>query len=256
MNYNYLRHIPEKEMNQKGVFYIVSTPIGNLEDMTLRGIRILKESDLIAAEDTRTAQKLLKHYSIQKKLLSYNQHNKIKRTKQIIDYLYNEGKKVSLISEAGTPGIQDPGYHLINEVIKNQIEIIPIPGCSALLAGLVVSGFPINSFLFEGFLPSKKGRKKKIRELGKEDRTIVLFESPHRLRKSIIELYEAFGNRKIVIARELTKKFEEILHFTLEEAVEYYEERSIRGEFVLIISSLSYNKKRENQEIENKIYTR
>ena len=237
MNYNYMRYgFDSITIPEKGTLYIVSTPIGNLEDITYRAVRILKESDIIAAEDTRTARILLNKYSIKTGLMSYNQHNKQNRTKKILNMIAEEGKNVSLISDAGTPGILDPGYYLIKEAISNQIKVIPIPGSSAILAGLVASGMQMNRFVFEGFLPTKKGRKKKIGELSHEVRTIVLYESPHRLKKSLRELHETFGDRSIVIARELTKKFEEIRYSSLEEAVKYYDEKSIKGEFVLIIS--------------------
>ncbi len=242
MNYNYMRYRLEPESDdKKGILYIVSTPIGNLEDITLRAIRVLKESDMIAAENTRTSKKLLNHYGINTHLISYNQHNKKRRTKQILSLICEESKNVSLISESGTPGILDPGFYLIREAIKNRVKIVSIPGCSAILAGLVISGFPMNRFLFEGFLPTKKGRKKKIEQLSKEERTIVLFESPHRLKKSLQDIFEVFGERKIAIARELTKKFEEVLHFSLREAVEYYKNREVRGEFVLVIAGETFS---------------
>jgi len=161
-------------------------------------------------------------------------------------FLCGEGKNVSLISEAGTPGIQDPGYYVINEAINNNVRVIPVPGCSALLAGLVVSGFPVHNFVFEGFLPTKKGRKKRIRKLSEEKRTIVLYESPHRIKKSLAELHETFGDRQVVICRELTKKFEEILHLSLEEAAATFKNREIKGEFVLVISGKT--RKKQNKE--------
>ncbi|MFA5917515.1 MAG: 16S rRNA (cytidine(1402)-2'-O)-methyltransferase [Candidatus Gracilibacteria bacterium] len=218
------------------MLYIVSTPIGNLEDITLRAIRTLKEVDFIACEDTRTTAVLLNHYEIKKPLLSYHSYSHATKLDKIVGLL-KEGKDIALVSDAGTPGISDPGYPLIQEALKNDIEIVPIPGVSAFLTALQASGLPINHFLYLGFLPIKKGRQTLFKKLQTVEETVVFYESVHRIEKTLITLGEYLGEgRKIVIARELTKKFEEFNRVTIKEAIEIYSKKEKqKGEFVVII---------------------
>ncbi|NQT26639.1 16S rRNA (cytidine(1402)-2'-O)-methyltransferase [candidate division KSB1 bacterium] len=217
-----------------GTLYLVSTPIGNLEDITLRAIRILKESDLIIAEDTRHSGILLKHYEIQNRLESYHDFNKEKKTPFLLQKLM-KGQSIALVSDAGTPGISDPAFYLVRAASDAGIPISPIPGPTAAIAALVASGLATDRFVFEGFLPHKKGRKTRLEQLKNETRTIVLYESPHRILKALRELHEALGDRKAAVGRELTKKFEEIVRGTLSEVLKYFSTRNIKGEFVIII---------------------
>ena len=217
-----------------GVLYVVSTPIGNLKDITYRAVDVLSSVDEIASEDTRVTKVLLNNYNIKKPLLSYNDFNKERITPSIIKKL-RENRSVALVSDSGTPGVSDPLYYLVTRAINEGITVIPIPGASSLLAGIVVSGLPNDRFVFEGFLPPKKGRKTKIAELEQEKRTIVLFESPHRLLRTLRDLKEVFGSRRISIGRELTKIYEEVIRTDLGEALEIFSEKKPRGEFVLII---------------------
>ena len=221
-------------MSDKGRLYIVATPIGNLKDFTFRAIDTLKEVDFIFAEDTRNSIQLMKHYNIETKMDSYHEHNNIQKIPKIIDLL-NEGKSIALISDAGTPTISDPGYKLIRECIDKKIDIISIPGASAVTAALSVSGLPSDSFFFLGFLPHKKGRKKKISFLKSLDNTIIIFESPHRLLKTLKELHDELGERPVVVARELTKLYEEIARGTFQSVIEYFELKKVKGEIVIII---------------------
>lgn len=216
------------------MLYIVATPIGNLEDITLRAISTLKEVDYIAAEDTRHSRILLQKYEIKTTVLSYHSYSSDAKEEKIIDLL-KEGKKVALISDAGTPGISDPAYSLIKRAIEEDIRIIPIPGASSLLAALNMSGLPINQFLYLGFLPLKKGRQTLMKSLDDETRTIVIFESPHRLLKTLNQLREHIGNRKIAVCREITKIYEEAVRGTIEEAIEHFTTKKPKGEFVLVI---------------------
>jgi 16S rRNA (cytidine1402-2'-O)-methyltransferase len=220
--------------NAKGTLYIVSTPIGNLEDITFRAVKILSQVDLIAAEDTRKTKILLDHYKISKPMLSYFDFNEKFRASQLIDRLLS-GQSVALVSDAGTPGVSDPAYRIVRESIDNGITIVPIPGPSALLAALVVSGLPTNSFVFEGFLPLKKGRKTKLEALKSEKRTIILYESPHRVQKTLRELLEHFGDREVVIGREISKKFEEFIRGHLSGVLTHVSSSTPRGEFVVLI---------------------
>ncbi|MBF0913488.1 16S rRNA (cytidine(1402)-2'-O)-methyltransferase [Candidatus Gracilibacteria bacterium] len=223
------------------MLYIVATPIGNLEDITLRAINTLKEVDLIACEDTRTSSVLLNHYGIKKPLLSFHSHSGVTKIDKIMDYLQN-GKKVALISDAGTPGISDPGYILIKEAILQNIEVVPIPGVTAFTTALMGSGMQMNHFLYLGFLPIKKGRQTLFKTLlerreSKLSETIVIYESVHRILKTLTELGEYFGaDQKIVVARELTKKFEEFLRGSISEILLYFEENpsKLKGEFVIL----------------------
>jgi 16S rRNA (cytidine1402-2'-O)-methyltransferase len=201
---------------EPGVLYLVSTPIGNLEDITLRALRVLKEVELVAAEDTRHTGILLKHYNLQKRLISYHDFNKKRKAPLLIRHL-QEGKSVAVTSDAGTPGISDPGYFLVRLAVREDIKVVPVPGASAFLSALVVSGLPTDRFAFEGFLPAKSGkRKKRLRELQKEERTLIFYESPHRFARMLDDVSEILGERRMVVARELTKKFEEILRGTPE----------------------------------------
>lgn len=228
--------------------YIVGTPIGNLEDITLRGIRILKEVDIIAAEDTRQTAKLLNHYDIKKPMISYHEHNKKTKGDEIIGLIF-QGKNVALVSDAGMPCVSDPGEDLVRLCVEKGIEVIPIPGPSASLTALSISGLPTSRFVFEGFLPTKgKERKERLERLRKENRTIILYEAPHRLMTTLKDLKEYMGNVNISISRELTKKFEEILRTDLEGAIEEFSNRNIRGEFVLILEGKSPEAIKEDEE--------
>jgi 16S rRNA (cytidine1402-2'-O)-methyltransferase len=216
------------------MLYIVATPIGNLEDITLRAINTLKEVDYIAAEDTRHSGILLQKYEIKTTVLSYHSYSSDNKQEKIIDLL-KEGKEVALISDAGTPGISDPAYALVKRAIEEDIRIVPIPGASSLLAALNMSGLPMNQFLYLGFLPLKKGRQTIMKSLDDETRTIVIFESPHRLLKTLNQLREHIGNRKIAVCREITKIYEEAVRGTIEEAIEHFTTKKPKGEFVLVI---------------------
>ncbi|NOX96839.1 MAG: 16S rRNA (cytidine(1402)-2'-O)-methyltransferase [Nitrospirae bacterium] len=219
----------------KGVLYIVSTPIGNLEDITLRALRTLKEVELIAAEDTRRTRKLLSHYQIHTPLVSYFAHNKIRREKYLLKML-GEGKRIALVSEAGTPGISDPGYSLIRAVLEAGMDIIPIPGPTALISALGVSGLPIHEFVFIGFLSSKGGRRKReLQNLEAETKTIVIYESPHRLLATLRDILEIFGDRDSAVARELTKKYEEISRDKVSLQIAKFTAVPPRGEFVIVV---------------------
>ena len=232
-------------MNQNkddGTLYICGTPIGNLEDITLRVIKILKEVKFIAAEDTRHTKKLLDHYQINTKVTSYYEYNKFKKAPYLVEILKN-GQDIALVSDAGMPGISDPGYVLINLALKNNIKLIPVPGVSALITALVVSGLPTDKFVFEGFLPRKiKERKKYFKSIENEERTIIFYEAPHRLKKALKDMLEILGDRKIVIARELTKKYEEIIRGNLIQVLSEINTREIKGEITLIVQGGSKDK--------------
>ena len=221
-------------MSDKGRLYIVATPIGNLKDFTFRAIDTLKEVDFVFAEDTRNSIQLMKHYNIETKIDSYHEHNNVQKIPKIINLL-NEGNNIGLISDAGTPTISDPGYKLIRACIDEKIDVIPIPGASAVTAALSASGLPSDSFFFLGFLPQKKGRKKKISFLKSLDNTIIIFESPHRLLKTLKELHDELGERPVVVARELTKLYEEIARGTFQSVIEYFELKKVKGEIVIMI---------------------
>ncbi len=223
------------ENKDSGILYICGTPIGNLEDITLRAISILKEVNLIAAEDTRHTKKLLNHYQINNKVTSYYEYNKFKKAPYLVEILKN-GQNIALVSDAGTPGISDPGYVLINLAIKNNIKIIPIPGVSALITALVVSGLATDKFIFDGFLPRKiKERKKYFISIENEERTIIFYEAPHRLKKTLKDMSEALGDREIVIARELTKRYEEIIRGKISQVLSKINSKEIKGEITLIV---------------------
>lgn len=222
-----------------GKLYIVSTPIGNLKDITLRAIETLNEVDFILCEDTRVTSILLKQYNIIKELISFNAVSEMKKIPAILERLQN-GQSYALVSDAGTPSISDPGVRLVSEAIKQEIHVITIPGATALIAALTVSGLPTDSFVFEGFLPQKKGRRKKLKELSEEEKTIVIYESSHRIIKLIDELVEYFPERYIVVCRELTKKFEETWRGYPLELKEKMNEKIIKGEFVVVIASSNW----------------
>lgn len=219
-----------------GKLFLVPTPIGNLEDMTFRAIRVLKEADVILAEDTRTSGPLLKHFGIDKKAYSHHQHNEHKAVPEIIRFL-KEGKTVALISDAGTPAISDPGFYLVREAIKEGQPVECLPGATAFVPALVNSGLPSDNFVFEGFLPVKKGRQTRFKKLAAEERTIILYESPHRLLKTLEEFIQYLGaDRQASVSRELTKLFEETVRGTLEEIKSHYENNTLKGEFVICIA--------------------
>ncbi len=219
----------------EGILYICGTPIGNLEDITFRALRILKKVKLIAAEDTRHTKKLLNYYQINTKVTSYYEYNKFKKASYLVERL-KDGQEIALVSDAGMPGISDPGYVLINLALKNDIKIIPVPGVSALITALVVSGLPTDKFVFEGFLPRKtKERKKYFKSIENEERTIIFYETPHRLKKALKDMLDTWGDRKIIIARELTKKYEEIIRGKLSQVLNEINTKEIKGEITLVV---------------------
>ena len=219
-----------------GMLYIVPTPIGNLKDITLRALDVLKEVDLILAEDTRTTSHLLNHYQVTKPISPYHQHNEHKVLQHLIDQL-NAGKKMALVTDAGTPGISDPAFLLIRECIKNDIRIECLPGATAFVPALVNSGIPTNRFVFEGFLPLKKGRQTLLKYLAEEERTMIFYESPMRLVKTLDELVQFFGDeRQCCVSRELTKMFEENKRGTLKEVRDHFKQKTVKGEIVIIIA--------------------
>jgi 16S rRNA (cytidine1402-2'-O)-methyltransferase len=218
-----------------GCLYLVATPIGNLEDITLRAIRVLKEADLIACEDTRQTQKLLQHYAIHKEMISYHAHNELTRAAELVIKL-EQGSQVALVSDAGTPVISDPGHHLVTLCLRHHIPVVPIPGPSAVIAALAVSGLPTEEFLFVGFLPSRVGaRRKALEALKSEPRTIVLYEAPHRLVETLADAAVVMGPRPAVVAREITKIHEEFLRGSLTELCDAARNRAPRGEITLLI---------------------
>lgn len=214
-----------------GTLYIVSTPIGNLSDITLRAIETLKTVDLIACEDTRHTLRLLNHFEIKKPLVSFHQHSAVPKVEKIIEKLL-DGSDVAVVTDAGTPGVSDPGEVLIKAAIENEILVVPIPGVSAAITALSVSGLETNEFVFVGFLPHKKGRQTKLKELALEGRTQIIYESPYRIKKLLAELLEFVGDREVAVCRELTKKFEEITRGKISEVLDGIKEK---GEFVVIL---------------------
>ncbi|HUL29273.1 MAG TPA: 16S rRNA (cytidine(1402)-2'-O)-methyltransferase [Thermodesulfobacteriota bacterium] len=242
---------PSPPESKKGTLFIISTPIGNREDITLRALRILKEVDLIAAEDTRHTAPLLRHFGIQTPLSSYFEGNELKKRDFILSRL-NQGDRVALVSDAGTPGISDPGFRLIRMAVENQIPVIPIPGPSAVIAALSVSGLPTDAFLFKGFLPHKSGRRRGLLEDLKEVReTIIFYESPHRIHETLKDIADILGDREMALARELTKVFEEVLRGRVSEIRSQISREKIRGEITLIVSG----KTRKSVKRENAIVT-
>jgi len=217
------------------MLYLVATPIGNLEDITLRALRVLRESSLIAAEDTRTARKLLTHFDIHTPLVSFHEYSDARRLAQLVERA--ESEDVAVISEAGMPGISDPGYSLVAEAIARGIAVVPIPGASALVAALAASGLPTTSFLFLGFLPARAGdRRKALQAVAGQPHTLIAYESPHRLLDSLRDIAAILGERRLAVARELTKLHEEIWRGTVSEAVAHFDAQGVRGEFTLVIS--------------------
>ena len=234
-----------------GRLYLVATPIGNLEDITLRAIRILKEVDIIIAEDTRQTLKLLNHLEISKPLISYHRHNEDIKTNGIIEKLKNDNN-IALVSDAGTPVISDPGEVIVKEALKNNIEIIPVPGACALINGLIASGLDAKEFCFMGFLSlNKKIRKEKLEEIRNENKTIILYEAPHKVLNTLNDLKEILGERKIVLARELTKLHEEFIRGNIEEILEIYKEP--RGEHIIIIEGNKIKKEDVQNDVLNSI---
>lgn len=231
----------------EGKLYLVPTPIGNLEDMTFRAIRVLKEVDLILAEDTRTSAPMLKHFGIDKKVFAHHQHNEHKATAEIIRFL-KEGQQIALISDAGTPAISDPGFLLVREALKNGIDVNCLPGATAFVPALVNSGLPSDQFVFEGFLPVKKGRKTRLKLLSMEERTMIFYESPHRLLKTLSEFVDFFGeDRQISISRELTKIYEETVRGTIIEVKSHFENNILKGEFVICVGGAMEKKDKETK---------
>ena len=224
----------DRAVMQKGTLYLVSTPIGNLKDITYRAVEILATVDLIAAEDTRHAAILLKHYNISTSTTSYFDFNKERKTPGLIEKLLNGGS-IAVISDAGTPGISDPAFYIVREAIRHDITVEAIPGATAFVPALIISGLPTDRFIFEGFLPPKKGRQSKLKALSEEIRTIIIYESPKKLMTTLHDLRQHLGNRRIAIARELTKKFEQVYRGTLEDITENPSVIKLKGEFVIII---------------------
>lgn len=238
-----------EEERLKGTLYLCATPIGNLEDITFRVLRTLKEVDLIAAEDTRNSIKLLIHFQISTPMTSYHEYNKIEKGKKLIEKL-EEGRNIALITDAGTPGISDPGEELVSMCHQAGIEVTALPGPAACITALTVSGLPTRRFSFEAFLPAdKKERKKVLEELSQDTRTMVLYEAPHRLLRTLQELREILGNRRATLCRELTKKHETVFLSTLDELLEFYQSQEPKGECVLVLQGKSWKEKEaESQE--------
>ncbi|MFM5889584.1 MAG: 16S rRNA (cytidine(1402)-2'-O)-methyltransferase [Dolichospermum sp.] len=226
-----------------GTLYIVATPIGNLEDMTFRAVRILQAVDMIAAEDTRHTGKLLQHFQVRTPQISYYEHNSNSRIPELLEYL-QYGKAIALVSDAGMPGISDPGYELIKACIDHNINVVPIPGASAVITALSAAGLPTDRFIFDGFLPAKSQKRKEyLTSLQSESRTLVFYESPHRLRDTLADLGEILGSdRFLVIARELTKLYEEFWRGTIEEAIANYQEKEPQGEYTLLVAGTASSK--------------
>lgn len=223
-------------MRESGKLYVVATPIGNLEDITFRAIRVLKEVALVAAEDTRRTRKLFDAYSISTPLISLYEHNEFRKSRVLIDRL-REGSDVAYVSDAGTPGISDPGFLLIRQALENRIPVIPVPGVSAGIAALSVSGIPMESYVFMGFLPAKAGKRRDLLvSLKDEQKTLIFFEAPHRLEAALEDIHSILGNREIAIARELTKLHEEILRGRLQDLLPVLRDRRIKGEITLIVA--------------------
>lgn len=232
---------------QKGILYLVPTPIGNLEDMSFRAVRILKEADLIAAEDTRNTKKLCNYFEIQTPVVSYHEHNKESSGEKLI-HKVKDGMKIALVSDAGMPAISDPGYELVEAAISEKVTVVPLPGANAALPALIASGLTCQPFYFYGFLNrSKKEKKTELENLKKQTATLVFYESPHRLKETLTSMYDILGNRKVAICRELTKKFEEFIRGTLEEIIKWANQDEIRGEFCLIVEGADESKLKEEE---------
>ena len=226
-------------MPEKTSLYLVPTPIGNLADFTFRAVDVLKAVDLVLAEDTRTSGVLLKHYDINARLKSFHIHNEHSVVDKFIEQM-QEGLQIALISDAGTPSISDPGFLLVRAAIENGLKVECLPGATAFVPALVKSGFPSDRFVFEGFLPHKKGRKSRLEELATESRTIILYESPHRLVKTLGQIKEHFGDdRKVSVSRELTKIYEETISGTIDEVLRFFGEKGVKGEIVIVLEGKS-----------------
>lgn len=240
----------EKRWHMAGMLYLCATPIGNLEDITFRVLDTLRNVDIIAAEDTRNSIKLLNHFQIKTSMTSYHEYNKVEKAHYLIG-LMQEGKDVALVTDAGTPAISDPGETLVALCHQAGIRVTSLPGAAACITALTLSGLSTRRFCFEGFLPSDKKEKRAVlEELAGESRTIILYEAPHHLKKTLDELWNVLGNRKISICRELTKKFETVMPLMMEEALKYYEENEPRGEYVLVIQGKSLEEKRQEAALE------
>lgn len=245
--------IESSDTMEKGKLYICPTPIGNLEDITIRTLKVLEKVDLIAAEDTRHSLKLLNHYEIKKPLTSYHEHNEREKSKELIQKLL-EGKNIAQISDAGMPGISDPGETLIALAIERGIEVIALPGATALITALVASGLSTRRFTFEGFLPSKKKeRVDRLRFLQEDANTLIIYESPHRIKDSLKDILTCFGNRRIAVIRELTKVYEEIFRSDIESAIEKFETDAPRGEFVLVVEGKTGDAIEKDIDIEKEL---
>lgn len=233
-----------------GTLFLCATPIGNLGDMTPRVVDTLKEVDMIAAEDTRNSIKLLNYFQIKTPMTSYHEYNKIEKAEQILSWI-QAGKNIALITDAGTPAISDPGEILVDKCLKEGIPVTSLPGCCACITALTLSGLPTRRFCFEGFLPADKKEKKYIlKELQKESRTIILYEAPHHLKRTLAELYEVLGERRITLCRELTKRFETVFPTTLKDALDFYEENEPKGEYVLVIEGIDRNQIEQDKQRE------
>ncbi len=236
----------ERPEPRGGTLYVVSTPIGNMDDITLRAIRILRDVDLIAAEDTRTTGNLLRHHGITTPTISYFSHNERQRIPMLLERLH-EGQAVAVVSDAGTPGVSDPAALLIAAVIEEGLEVIPVPGASAALSALVASGLQMDRFRFEGFLPIKKRRQTRISEIAQETRTIILYESVHRLLKTLRELHAAMGERRVSVSREITKKFEETVRGSFPDVIAHFESHPPKGEFVIVVGEIRERDSRDDR---------
>lgn len=231
-----------------GILYLVPTPVGNFEDITMRSLRILREADLILAEDTRTSGNLLRHFDIKNAMLSYHKFNEHQTVESVVNRLRG-GETVAVVSDAGTPGISDPGFLVAREAIRAGIEVITLPGATAMVPALVSSGLPCDRFCFEGFLPQKKGRQSRLKALATEPRTMVFYESPHRVVKALAQMIEVFGaERPVSVCREISKIHEESVRGTLAEALEHFQANEPRGEFVIVVGGYDESKQTEETD--------
>ncbi|MBO7306666.1 MAG: 16S rRNA (cytidine(1402)-2'-O)-methyltransferase [Alistipes sp.] len=231
--------------------YVVPTPIGNLEDITLRAINVLKEVDFILAEDTRTTSHLLRHLGIEKPMHSHHKFNEHATVARVAESIAS-GRNVALVSDAGTPGISDPGFLLVRKCVEEGIDVETLPGATALIPAVVQSGFPCDKFAFEGFLPQKKGRMKRIQELAAEERTLIFYESPYRVVKCLEQFAEVMGmERRVAVVREITKKFEQTVRGTLDEVIAHFKEHEPKGEFVIVVEGYNPKPKRDRQDEED-----
>lgn len=231
-----------------GILYLVPTPVGNFEDITMRALRILREADLILAEDTRTSGNLLRHFDIKNAMLSYHKFNEHQTVESVVNRLRG-GETVAVVSDAGTPGISDPGFLVAREAIRAGIEVVTLPGATAMVPALVSSGLPCDRFCFEGFLPQKKGRQSRLKALATEPRTMVFYESPHRVVKALAQMIEVFGAERLVsVCREISKIHEESVRGTLAEALEHFQTNEPRGEFVIVVGGYEENRQSEEKD--------